>query len=129
IDLLSFQLDEMRRVSPVADEDEQLAAARQVLANADRLQRLAAEAFAVLYDSDDAALVRLAQAWKRLEELAGIDPAFAPYAEATPAVKAQLEDASYFLRDYLANLEASPARLQEVEDRLAALERLKRKYG
>lgn len=129
IDLLSFQLDDMRRVSPAAGEDEQLTASREVLANTDRLQRLTGEAFADLYDSDDAALVRLAQVWKRLEELAGIDRAFAPHAEAIPGIKAQLEDASYFLRDYLASLEASPGRLQEVEDRLAGLERLKRKYG
>ncbi len=129
IDLLSFQLEDIRKVAPAADEDTALTEVRQVLANADRLQRLAADAYADLYDSDDAALVRLAQVWKRVEELAGIDRAFAPYADAIPAVKAQLEDTSYFLRDYLASLDTSPGRLQEVEDRLAALERVKRKYG
>jgi DNA repair protein RecN (Recombination protein N) len=129
IDLLSFQLDEIGRVAPVAGEDEQLAATRQVLANADRLQRLAGDAYADLYEREGAALAQLAQVWKRLDDLAGIDTAFAPHVEAVPPIKAQLEDLAYFLRSYLAGLDASPERLQEVEDRLAALERLKRKYG
>lgn len=129
IDLLSFQLDDIRRVAPVADEDEQLSVTRQVLANADRLHRLAGEAFVDLYDGDGAALERLSLVWKRLDELAGIDPVFAPLLAPSAAIKAQLEDVAYFLRDYLAGLDTSPERLQEVEDRLAALDRLKRKYG
>jgi DNA repair protein RecN (Recombination protein N) len=64
-----------------------------------------------------------------VEELAQIDPLFIPYAEARVPVKAQLEDLASFLRAYADGVDASPARLQEVEDRLAQLERLKRKYG
>jgi DNA repair protein RecN (Recombination protein N) len=129
IDLLSFQVDDIGRVAPVAGEDDQLAATRQVLANADRLQRLAADAYVDLYEREDAALTRLASVWKRIDELARIDPAFLAHGDTAPAIKAQLEDLAYFLRGYLADLDASPERLQEVEDRLAALERLKRKYG
>src|SRR5207248_9686302 len=44
-------------------------------------------------------------------------------------IKSQLEDLAEFLRSYAAAIEASPARLQQVEERLALLERLKRKYG
>jgi DNA repair protein RecN (Recombination protein N) len=44
-------------------------------------------------------------------------------------IKPPLEDLAYFLRSYAADIDASPARLQEVEDRLAALERLKKKHG
>lgn len=129
VDLLAFQLDEIARVEPLADEDDQLAADRHVLASADRLQRLAADAYAELYESDGSALAQLTAVWKRVDELGQIDPAFAPYAEAVPLVRAHLDDLAFFLRDYLARLEASPERLQAVEDRLAALERLKRKYG
>ena len=67
--------------------------------------------------------------WKKVEELAELDPAFAPHLEARGAVKAQLEDLASFLRAYADGVDASPARLQEVEDRLARIERLKRKYG
>ena len=71
----------------------------------------------------------LGQVWKRVGELAAIDPAFAAHAAARDGIKAQLEDLALTLRDYQQRLDASPARLQEVEDRLALVERLKRKHG
>jgi DNA repair protein RecN (Recombination protein N) len=126
---LQFQLTEIRRAAPQPGEDEELAASRQVLGNAERLQRLCAEAYTALYEGDAAALPALASVWKRLGELTSIDPQFQPYLAARDAVKSQLEDLAYFLRSYAATLDGSPARLQEVEDRLAVLERLKKKHG
>jgi DNA repair protein RecN (Recombination protein N) len=67
--------------------------------------------------------------WRRVAELADIDPKFRPYLETRDGIKSQLEDLASFLRKYADNIEASPARLQQVEKRLALLERLKRKYG
>jgi DNA repair protein RecN (Recombination protein N) len=67
--------------------------------------------------------------WKKLGDLAALDARFDPYVEARAAVKSQLEDLAFFLRSYAAGIDASPARLQEVEDRLALLERLKKKHG
>jgi DNA repair protein RecN (Recombination protein N) len=126
---LQFQLTEIRRVAPQPGEDEELATSRQVLANAERLQRWCAEAYTSLYEGDRAALPALASVWKRVGELAAIDPQFQPYLAARDSVKPQLEDLAYFLRSYSAEFDASPARLQEVEDRLAVLERLKKKHG
>ena len=126
---LQFQLTEIRRAAPKPGEDEELSTSRQVLANAERLQRLCAEAYTGLYEGDGAALPGLAAVWKRVGELASIDPQFQPYVAARDAVKSQLEDLAYFLRSYSAEIDASPARLQEVEDRLAVLERLKKKHG
>jgi DNA repair protein RecN (Recombination protein N) len=124
---LQFQLTELRRAAPKPGEDEELSTSRQVLANAERLQRLCAEAYTGLYEGDGAALTALAAVWKRVGELASIDPQFQPYVLARDAVKPQLEDLAYFLRSYSAAFDASPVRLQEVEDRLAVLERLKKK--
>jgi DNA repair protein RecN (Recombination protein N) len=126
---LQFQLTEIRRAAPKPGEDEELSTSRQVLANAERLQRLCAEAYTGLYEGDAAALPALAAVWKRVGELASIDPQFQPYVSARDAVKSQLEDLAYFLRSYSTGFDASPARLQEVEDRLAVLERLKKKHG
>src|SRR5262245_5603052 len=126
---LQFQLTEIRRAAPKPGEDEELSTSRQVLANAERLQRLCAEAYTGLYEGDGAVLPALAAVWKRVGELASIDPQFQPYVSARDAVKPQLEDLAYFLRSYSAEIDASPARLQEVEDRLAVLERLKKKHG
>ena len=129
IEMASFQLDEIDRIAPSAGEDERLEHERAVLANADRLQRLSSEAFQSLYDGDEAALVRLAGVWKRVADLAALDPRFSPYLAEREAIKSSLDDLAMFLRSYIADLEASPERLQTVEDRLAHLERLKRKHG
>ena len=129
LDLISFQLGEIEQAAPKDGEDEELAAARQVLASAERIQHLCEESYATLYDRDDAVLAGLGGVWKRIGELATIDAQFAPYVESRDAIKSQLEDLAFFLRSYADGIDASPGRLQEVEDRLALLERLKRKYG
>jgi DNA repair protein RecN (Recombination protein N) len=129
LDLISFQLGEIEKAAPKAGEDEALAATREVLASAERIQRLCEESYAVLYESDGAVLGALGGVWKRVAELASIDPQFASYVEARDGIKGQLEDLAFFLRSYADGVDASPGRLQEVEDRLALLERLKRKHG
>jgi DNA repair protein RecN (Recombination protein N) len=129
IDLLTFQRDEIERAELRPGEEEELTVERQVLANADKLQRLAGEAFAALYESDGAALASLGVVWRRLSDLAATDPRATPYLDAREGIKSQLEDLAFFLREYIERIEASPARLQSVEDRLASIARLKRKYG
>jgi DNA repair protein RecN (Recombination protein N) len=128
-EFISFQLQEIDRVRPLSGEDDELLALRQVLSNADKLQRLCAEAYTQLYEGDHAALPALGSVWRRVGELADIDDRFRQYVEARDGVKAQLEDLAFFLRSYSEGIDASPARLQEVEDRLSLLERLKRKHG
>jgi DNA repair protein RecN (Recombination protein N) len=128
-EFLAFQLAEIERAAPKPGEDEELSATRQVLSNADKLQRLCADAYDSLYEGDHAALPALGTVWKKLGDLAALDGRFAPYLDARTAVKSQLEDLAFFLRSYSAAIDASPARLQEVEDRLALLERLKKKHG
>src|SRR5204863_4250490 len=67
--------------------------------------------------------------WRRVAELAELEPQFKPYLEARDGIKSQLEDLAMFLRRYAAGIDASPAQLQQIEERLALLERLKRKHG
>jgi DNA repair protein RecN (Recombination protein N) len=135
LDLVTFQLGELDRAAlkaPApgdAEEDVELAALRQVLASADRVERLCAESYASLYESDDAILAGLGGVWRRVAELAELDSRFKPYLDMRDGIKSQLEDLAGFLRKYADGIEASPARLQQVEERLALLERLKRKYG
>jgi DNA repair protein RecN (Recombination protein N) len=111
------------------EEDDELMALRQVLANAEWVERLCEESYSSLYESDAAILAGLGHVWRRVAELAALDPKFQPYVEARDGIKAQLEDLAQFLRRYADGIEASPARLQQVEERLALLDRLKRKYG
>ena len=129
VELLAFQLGELEGATPQPDEDRELGATRQILANAERLQRLCSEGYVELYEGDEAVLARLEGLWRSLSELAALDPKFTPYLEVRESVKPQLEDLAFFLRSYGSAVEASPERLQHVEDRLALLERLKKKYG
>ena len=129
LDLIAFQLGEIQRAALKPGEDEELAATKQVLASAERLQRLCEESYAALYENDDAVLSGLGGIWKRVGELATVEPQFAPYAESRDVIKSQLEDLAIFLRRYADGLDASPGRLEQVEDRLVLVERLKRKYG
>jgi DNA repair protein RecN (Recombination protein N) len=129
MELIEFQLAELDRVQPRPGEDEELRALRTLLSSAERVRRLADESYELLYDRDEAVLAGLGQVWKRVGELAALDGRFAPFLESRDSIKSQLEDLSAFLRGYAASIDASPERLQEVEDRLAALERLIRKHG
>jgi DNA repair protein RecN (Recombination protein N) len=129
LELVRFQLTELDRIAPKPGEDEELESERRILANADRIQRLCTEAFSLLYESDQAALTSLAHVWKRVEELSEIDALFRPHVNSREAIKAELEDLARVLRAYADRVDACPARLEQVDDRLAALERAKRKYG
>jgi DNA repair protein RecN (Recombination protein N) len=128
-DLASFQLAELERAGVKPGEDDELAATRQVLANAARIERLCAESYASLYDSDQAILSLLGGVWRRVADLAALDPSFEIFLGARDAIKPQLEDLATFLRRYVDTLDVSPGRLQQIEERLSLLERLKRKYG
>lgn len=129
MDLLAYQLGEIDRAAPRPGEDEELAASRQILVNADKLARLSRESYSMLYESDQAVMTGLAGVWKRLGELAGLDVRAAPFLEGRDAVMSHLDELAAFLRSYADGIDASPERLQEVENRLAVLERLKKKYG
>ena len=129
LELIEFQLHELQKANLQGGEDETLSSERQLLRSADTIQRLCGESYAELYDSEDAALVALGRIWKRVGELAAIDSRFVPHLDARDGIKAQLEDLAFMLRDFADGIDASPGRLQQVEDRLALIERLKRKHG
>jgi DNA repair protein RecN (Recombination protein N) len=130
LELVEFQLRELNAAGLAAhDEDDSLATLRQVLRSADTVQRLCAESYAELYDSEDSVLSQLGRVWKRVGELGGMDGRFAMYLDQRESVQAQLEDLALTLRDYSAAIDASPGRLEQVEERLALIERLKRKHG
>jgi DNA repair protein RecN (Recombination protein N) len=128
-ELIDLQLTEIERVNPKPNEDDELGVARKVLADAERVRRLCDECYTALYDGDDAVLAGLGLVWKRLGELAALDPVFEPHAASRDAIKGPLEEIAFFVRRYAEAADASPERLQQVEDRLALLERLKRRHG
>jgi len=128
-EMLEFQASEIEKAGLVPGEEEALRREKTLQANAGRLAALAGEAYGLLYEDEDAVVSRLGLVYRRVEELAGIDPAFGPHLEARASVGAQLDDLSLFLRDYRETLQVTPGRLDEIESRLLIIERLKKKYG
>jgi len=128
-DLWSFQLQEIESVAPRAGEDAELENERRVLRNFVRIEESANAAYGALYDAPESAAAQLRAVAKKMEELARIDDSIAPILATLQPAAIAVDEAAHSLRHYLAKLEADPARLEEVESRLAALEKLKRKYG
>jgi DNA repair protein RecN (Recombination protein N) len=130
LDLWSFQAREIEAAGIVdAEEDARLETEKRVLANAERLFTGANAALDLLYEAEVSAESLLGGALKHVEDLARFDERFRETVNALSAAKVSVEDAAATLRDFAGDVTASPERLGEIEDRLAALERLKRKYG
>jgi DNA repair protein RecN (Recombination protein N) len=129
LDLWSFQRKEIEAAALQPDEEVALENERRVLQNVQKLQESAEIAYSAIYDSPESAVSLTRIAGKRLDELLRIDPVLEPLREHLKAADLSLQEVSYGLRDYLSGLEANPGRLEEVENRLAAIDRLKRKYG
>jgi DNA repair protein RecN (Recombination protein N) len=129
VDLWSYQQKEIAAAHLVIGEDEALETEKRVLANAEKLYAAAMGAFEQLYEGGASAEVALRAAARNVEELARYDGRFAEAAQQLESARATLGDLSASLRDYAEGINASPERLAEIEDRLAALDRLKRKYG
>ena len=129
-DLWRFQSKEIDQAVLVAeDEDIQLESEKRVLANAEKLYTAAMSAHELLYESEGSAEGALGAALKHLEELAKYDVRFQEPAQQLAAAKAIVEDVDAEVRDFSDNINAAPGRLEEIEDRLVVLDRLKRKYG
>jgi len=129
-DLWRFQSKEIEQAGlTTEDEDVQLEAEKRVLANAEKLYTAAMSAHELLYESEGSAEGALGAALKHLEELARYDTRFQEPAQQLAAAKVIVEDVDAEVRDFADNINVAPGRLEEIEDRLAALDRLKRKYG
>ncbi|HEX8846154.1 MAG TPA: DNA repair protein RecN [Pyrinomonadaceae bacterium] len=129
IDILRFQIEELERARLDAGEDERLEEERRRLNNVEKLSALCAEAFDQIYEESNSATERVGLAARRVEELAEYESTFRDYIEGLKSTKALLEDLAFKLRDFAEKLEFSPTRLAEVENRLAEIARLTRKYG
>jgi DNA repair protein RecN (Recombination protein N) len=129
LDLCRFQLQEIDDAAPDPDEEAELARERDRLANAERLTLGAAGARAVLAEGDANAGHLIRQAARELDPLTSLDPALETVAELLEAAGAAVDDAASELRRYLDLVEASPERLEQIQERLETYRQLKRKYG
>ena len=129
VDLWMFQKREIEDAKLQPWEDEGLETQKRVLANAEKIYTSAMHAFDLLYEGAGSTSASLRAAQKHLEELIRYEPKFQEALASLDTARISVEDVGAGLRDYAGGIEASPDRLAEIEDRLALLDRLKRKYG
>jgi DNA repair protein RecN (Recombination protein N) len=129
LDLWSYQRKEIADARLQPDEDAKLEAEKRVLANSERVYSAAMASYDALYENNASAAASLRTASRQVEELSRFDAKFRDTLTELESARITVEDIGQTLRDYAAGIEASPERLAEVEDRLAMLDRLKRKYG
>jgi len=129
VDLWIFQKREIEDARLQAGEDEQLETEKRVLANAEKIYNAAMQAFDLLYEGDGSTSASMRAAQKQIEELARYESRFQEALAALETARISVEDVGATVRDYAGGIHASPEHLAEVEDRLAMLDRLKRKYG
>jgi DNA repair protein RecN (Recombination protein N) len=129
LDLWTFQKREIEQAKLQPGEDERLETEKRVLANAEKIYNAAMNAFDLLYEGNASTSSSLRAAQKQIEELSRYEPKFQDALAAVETARISVEDIGATLRDYAGGIQASPEHLGEVEDRLALLDRLKRKYG
>jgi DNA repair protein RecN (Recombination protein N) len=129
LDLWNFQCREIEEARLRPDEDEQLEAEKRVLVNAEKIYGAAINAFDLLYEGNASTSSSLRAAQRHLEELVRYEPKFQEALGALESARISVEDVGATLRDYAGGIQASPERLADIEERLALLDRLKRKYG
>jgi DNA repair protein RecN (Recombination protein N) len=129
LDLWIFQSREIEEARLQPGEDDQLETEKRVLANAEKIYGAAINAFDLLYEGSASTSSSLRAAQKQVEELARYEPKFQDALAALESARIAVEDVGATLRDYAGGIQASPERLAELEDRLAQIDRLKRKYG
>ncbi len=130
IDLLIFQAGEIEKSKLKSEnEDEQLAIEHALLANADKLFQLSRQAYAELYDAETSVSASVKHASRLLEELSHVDPRCRELLEPLKSARIAIDDVALSLREYSSKIEANPQRLEQVEVRMAEIDRLKRKYG
>jgi DNA repair protein RecN (Recombination protein N) len=129
VDLWVFQKREIEDARLQSGEDEGLETERRVLANAEKIYNAAMNAFDLLYEGNGSTASSLRAAQKQVEELVRYEPQFQEALAALEMARISVEDVGATIRDYAGGIHASPEHLAQVEDRLALLDRLKRKYG
>jgi DNA repair protein RecN (Recombination protein N) len=129
LDTLAFQINEINAAALLDGEDQELEEEAKVLGSAGRLSDLANRSYDMLYSSESACIENLTQILNNLKEIADIDARAADAAAAVENSLPLLEETSYFLRDYKDGIDFSPDRVEQVQEKLALIQNLKRKYG
>lgn len=128
-ELLRFQLDELEKSGLKVGEDLSLQDEKRILGNAKKLDEYAGEAHDILYTREGSVLEKLDSVVVNIKEIRKIDPGLKISEEELESAFFNLEEIAFVLRDYVKGITFDPAKLEEIDDRLEYLGKLKRKYG
>ncbi|MBN2318049.1 MAG: DNA repair protein RecN [Acidobacteria bacterium] len=128
IEILRFQLEEIRRIAPLPNEREELENEIAVLSNSEKILANATDTYAALYESESSILTGMRSLERILHELERFDGSWVPYRESLQECLYKLEDIALAARDYAARCDFSPERLEQVQQRMYALDKLAQKY-
>ncbi len=129
LDILRFQVNEIKSAALTPGEDTSLEEEKRRLNNTEKLSALSSEAHSLLYDDELSTLATLDRSARIIAELAEYDARFRGFDEGLNAARAVIDELGSTARDFSSTLEFSPERLDEIENRLNEIVRLKRKYG
>lgn len=129
IDMLRHQIDEIAAAKLKPGEDEEIEAKHRVAANSARLGELCGGIMERLGDGEESVMHALRDVGKRVHELEKIDPASAKLFEEFESAQIALREIESAVRDYAEELELDPREFDRLEERMAALQMLKRKYA
>lgn len=129
MDLLKYQIDEIERINPAENEEENLESEKIRLSHAQKLTDLTGEILEALDSSDTSASAQIADSYRSFQSWAKIDPEAEALKSALEDVQMNLEELNRRVRDYQESLSFDEDRLGELETRLDGIEMLKRKYG
>lgn len=128
-DLARFQKEEIEKAALQTGEDKALEAEKKRLLYAEKLMEEVREAYGTLYEKDNSVLSILAQCLRRLERGADLEERLKATVKALASAKAEIEESAMELRELQRGIVMDPRRLEEVEERLQLIHKLKRKYG
>jgi DNA repair protein RecN (Recombination protein N) len=129
LDLLSFQCGEIDAAKLSPQEDESLRRERQVLQHSEAIAAALGGSYGMLFDEEGAASEKIAMAVRRLEEISDWEPEAEAWRQQLQELGVALEEVARVMQQRLDSVEADPERLNEIEERLALIDRLCRKYG
>ncbi len=129
LDILGYELEEIEAAKPDPAEEAELAPERERLRHAESLRGAAAEALAAVAGDEGGASEAMGSAESALVAQEGVDPQLDKLAETARGLRVELQELAGELRGYAEGIEAEPGRLEQVEERLDLLDRLKRKHG
>lgn len=128
-ELLNFERDEIARAQLVPGEEENLVKEKNILKNAEELITISNGIYESLYSSDGAIISQLSRKARELKDIINIDSQLIPFGQILDSVIIQLEDLAISLRDYSKRIKYDPQMLEEIDNRLETIRRLKKKYG